>query len=411
MKRVVRTTFLACGLASGVAHAEGLKLSDAIARARAVAPQASSAGHLAEAARARESEAEAGYLPVLNASAVTFTGLSGSSASNLGVRGMMASPFVDHYAAGVEGSWSLLEFLRVEPRVAAARAEERAAVADKSAIERDVAMAAIEGFERVLSLEARLASIDQDLASRKAQLAVIEAQVAGGVVADVELLQSRAGLARAAAERTGVAAEREAVRAALVVLTGDGRYGEGSLEIDSLAAAGERLETRIATARRDQAERHRLVGARELTPRVVVSASAGYANPAAGKDTGYYAVGAAVVLPLTSFVGDRARAEALAQAAQAQADAADARQQQIDLKVASLRATLSGAAAALSAADASEGAARAARDALDARVKAGAARAVEIEAARSQFVDTQTTAAVLRIRVRSLKARLALLGP
>jgi outer membrane protein TolC len=152
------------------------------------------------------------------------------------------------------------------------------------------------------------------------------------------------------------------------------------------------------------------VGARELTPRLVVSGSAGYANPALGKDTGFYAAGAAVIFPLTSFVGERARQEAQAQGAEAQADAADARRQQIDLQVASLRATLSGIIASLPATDASEKAAGAALDALDTRVKVGTVRAVEIEAARSLVVETQSAAAVLRVRARALQAKLALLG-
>jgi outer membrane protein TolC len=365
---------------------------------------------MVEAARAKQSEAKAAYIPTVNADAVTFTGFSGSSGSNLGVRGMVASPFVDHYAAAVEGSWSALEFLRIGPRVSAARAEEAAVEAEKAGVERDTGLAVVDAYERVLSLEATIASVDEDLSSRRAALAVLETQAASGIVAGVEVLQNRAGLARAVADRTRLVAEAQAARAGLIVLTADPRFSSASLELDALTPRGGMPETRMAVARRDQADRLRDVAGRELTPRLVVSGSAGYANPSLGKDTGYYAIGAAVIVPLTSFISEEARQEVQARNAEAQADAAEARRQQVELEIASLRATVAGVTAGIPAADASERAARAALDALDARVKAGAARAVETEAARALVVEAQSTAAVLRIRARTLQARLALLG-
>jgi outer membrane protein TolC len=393
-----------------LARAEGLRVSEAIQRAQAIAPQSRGAAHLVEAARARQREASAGYIPTLNADAVAFTGFSGSSGSNLGVRGMVASPFIDHYAAALEGSWSVLEFLRIGPRVAAAQEEESAALADRTSAERDVAIAVIDTYERVLSLGAVLAAMDQDLSSRQAEIAVLEAQLQGGTVPEAEVLQSRAGMARIAADRAKIDAEHQAARAALVVLTGDARFASASLEFDPLAAAPTLAEVRTAVARRNEAERLRELGARELTPRLVISGSGGFANPAPGKDTGYYAVGAAVIVPLTAFVGEKARQEAQAQTAEARADAADARRQQVALQIASLRATLTGVRASTAAVDASEHAARAALEALQARIQAGAVRAAEIESARTLVVDTSSTAAVLRIRILALQAKLALLG-
>ena len=121
MKRSILALAVVSFLIPCTARAEGLRLSDAIREAWANAPRVRASADAVDAARARQREANAGYIPTVNAAAVAFTGFSGSSGSNLGVRGMMASPFVDHSAAGVEGSWSALDFLRIEPRAAKSR--------------------------------------------------------------------------------------------------------------------------------------------------------------------------------------------------------------------------------------------------------------------------------------------------
>lgn len=384
---------------------------EAIRYAWSNAPRVRAAAAVAAVSEAKRTELRAGYVPQVNAAADYTAGFSGSG-SNLGLRGMMISPFVRHWAAGLEASWSVLEFVRVEPRVDVTYAEEAAAKADQARIERDVALMIVDVYERALVAEEALRTGDAEIAWRKAHVAALEALVgAGGAAPPTDLLQARASLAHAEADRAVAAADRDGLRAVLATLVGDERMATVTLVLDAPTMDGNPdPEGRAARAYREAATRLRDLSWREVLPRVIVGGSIGYANPPIGQDPGIWAVGVSLVVPLTAPIGADAREEGAARAYEAKAYDEEARKQELDTRRATLRATVKALDAALPAAEASTKAAREALAAIDVRAKGGLAREVEVETSRALVTKAEVDESTLRLRLAGTKARLAWMG-
>ncbi len=384
---------------------------EAIRYAWSNAPTVRAAAALTAVSEARRAELRAGYLPVATAGGLYTKGFPGSG-GNLGMRGMMNSPFVRTWAVGLEASWSALEFLRIGPRIDVTYAEEAAARAEQARIERDVALMMVDLYERTLAAEAALQIADADIAARRAHVAGLAALAsAGGAVPESDVLQARATLARTEADRTLAAADREGLRGVLAVLVGDLRMTSVKLVLDAPAVdVSSDPDAAAARAHREAARRLRDVAWRDVLPRVVVSGSVGYANTPMGQDPGLWAAGVGVIIPLTSFFAEEARAEAAARAADARAFEADARAQELAIQRATLRAMRKALDAAIAATDATVAAAKAALAAVEARVKGGLARALELESARVVLVRAEVDAATLRIRSDAIKARLSWMG-
>jgi outer membrane protein TolC len=398
-----------CALAAP-GRAQTLSLTEAVQRARGHAPQRRAAAALRVAAQARQREVLAGLLPSVNAAAVYTAGFPGSG-GNLPVRGMINAPFISQWAAGIEGSWSVLEVLRAAPRLGALRQEELAARGEEQRADRDVALQIVDGFERALAAEAGLRILLADEAARQAHLSALSALAGRGVIPEVDVLQARAGLARIAAERARIAAERDVARAALVALTGEPRLAAAALVLDVPPAGPPGPEAAIARARREQARRLRLLPRLELVPRLVLGGSAGYANPPAGQAPGLWAAGAAVHLPLLGILAERPRHEAAAALAEAQVHDAERLALEVEVEIRRLRARLAGLFAEADAAAITSQAARAALAAVEARARAGLAREVEVEASRAVAAQAAASEAVLQVRIQAAQARLALIGP
>ncbi len=399
----------AATLVSSYAAAQDFTLTDAVAFARANAPQGRSVALLLAANRAQRDELRAGYLPSLNVAGLLTAGFSGSG-SNLGVRGMIGSPFVNQWAVGLEGSWSVLDFTRIEPRVAAVEADASALRAERARTERDVALAVLDTFERALAVEANISALDEDLRARRVHLEAMRSLAAAGTIALADLLQIEAGIARGETGRVMLSAESEAARAALRVLTGQSRSASARLLIDAPPRGDVAPEAAMLAARREQARRVRDIAWREVLPRVIVGGSVGYASAAPPREPGAWAVGVAVVVPLTTFFAERARQETVALTAEARGEEAIARAQQMAVQISELAAMLRGLEASRAPADASVRAARLALDAMEARARGGLVREVEIEAARVALAQATAQRAVLAIRAQAMRARLAILG-
>ncbi len=392
-------------------HSDSVACTQAIRFAWANAPRVRAALALVAVSAAKRDELRAGYFPQVNGAVLGTAGFSGSG-SNLGVRGMMGSPFVNRWAAGLEGSWSALEFLRIEPRVDVTYAEEAAANADRERIERDVALMIVDVYEKTLEAETMLSVAHADIASRRMHVGALDALLnAGGVIPATDLLQGRAALARSEAARAGVVADLDGLRAVLSTLVGDPRMVAARLVLDAPKSDAKGDEDVVAArAQREAARRLRDLAWRDLLPRVVVGGSAGYAHTPTPQDPGLWAAGVAVMVPLTGTFSERARQQVAAFAADSRAHEADARAQEVEVRRATLRATLRALELALPSAEASTKAAHEAMSAVEARANAGLVREVEVGTALVAVAHATSTEGQIRIRVQATRARLAWLG-
>lgn len=382
-------------IASAAADAQGrpaepLELQEAVALASRRDPRVAVAGARRRAAEARRDEALIGYAPDVMLGAAYTEGFPGS-ASNLQLRGMLSSPFFRNYVAGVDASWNLVELLRTPYSVRAAKA------------------GVVELFERVLTAGETLAVLRAEAEARREQISALRTRAEAGTVAGEQLLHAEAGLSDVEAELATAAAEERSARTALQALIADDRALTASLRIESPKGGRELPEIRIARAWRRQADDLSTLRDLEWIPRLMVGASAGYANPPQGSAPGYYALGAALALPLTGTFRERARRETEVASAQARALEADATLEQLSIRTAEIDGSITGLEAALPAAERSRGAAEQALAAVTARAQAGVVPQVDVEAARAVLRRTGMRERLLRLRLDGLRARRAFL--
>lgn len=360
------------------------------------------------AAEARRDEALVGYAPDVLLGAAYTDGFPGSG-SNLQLRGMLGSPFFRHYVAGVDASWNLVELLRTPYAVRAAEAGVDAADASRATAEREVALAVVDVFERILTSGDTREVLEAEAQSRREQMGALRTRVEAGMVAREQLLQGEAGLSDVEAELTTAAAEERSARIALRALIADDRALTATLRIEAPTGGRELPEIGIARAWRRQAEELSMLRGMEWMPKVMVGGSAGYANPPPGSDPGYYAVGVGLALPLTGTFRERAQREAEAASAEARALEADATLEQLAVRTAEIDGSIAGLEAALPAAARSREAAEQALAAVRARAQAGAVPQVDVEAARAVPRRTEMRERMLRLRLDGLRARRAFL--
>lgn len=388
------TTMGTLGLREGIALATRRDPRVAVAQARR------------RVAEARREEALVGYAPDVLIGAAYTDGFAGSG-SNLGLRGMLGSPFFRHYVAGVDASWNLVDLLRTPFAVRATEAGIDATSAEAATAHREVALAVIDLFERVLTAAEMRAVLDAELGARRQQVGALRARVEAGMVAGEQLLQAEAGLADVEAELATARADEHSARTALRALLGDDRALTAELRVEVPAAPTELPEVRMARAWRRQAEGLGTLRHMDWIPRLTVGGSLGYANPLPGTDPGYYAVGAAVVFPLTGAFRDRSRRSAEIASAEVRASEADAVVEQLSVRVAEMDGAIAGLEAALPSAERSESVARAALDAVAVRADAGAVPFVDVETARAAVRRAEMRVRGLRLRIDGLRARRA----
>jgi len=374
-------------------------------------PRVRAAAAVTAVSEARRAELKAGYLPVATAGGLYTKGFPGSC-GNLGPPRDDELAVRSHVGGGPRGEL-------VRARVPAHRSARRGDVrrggrrAGGTGTHR-ARRGADDGrsVERTLAAEAALRIADADIVARCAHVDALAALAkAGGSIPESDVLQARASLARAEADRMLAAADRDGLRGVLAILVGDQRMVSVTLLLDAPTIdGGSDPDAAAARAHREAARRLRDVAWRDVLPRVVVSGSVGYANTPPGQDPGYWAAGIGLVIPLTSYFVEEARAEAAARAADARAHEADARAQELALQRVTLRAMRKALDAAIAASDATVIAARDALAAIEARVKGGLAREVEVETVRLAVIRAEVDAATLRVRADAIRARLAWMG-
>lgn len=388
--------------------AQALGLREAIALASRHDPRVAVTAARRRAAEARRDEAVIGYAPDVLVGAAYTDGFPGSG-SNLGLRGMLGSPFFRHYVAGVDASWNLVDLLRTPYAVRAAEAGVEATDATRATAEREVALAVIDLYERILSAAETREVLDAEAHARRDQISAVRTRVEAGTIAREQLLQAEAGLADLEAELATATTEERSARTALRALLGDDRALSASLRLEIPSGRRERPEIQIARAWRDQASELSTLRGMEWIPRAVVGGSTGYANPRPGEDPGYWAAGVAVALPLTGTFRERARRDGDAAAAEARALEAEAMLEQLAVRTAEIDGSVAGLEAALPAAERSREAADQALAAVTVRAEAGAVPQVDVETARAVLRRTEMRARMLRLRLDGLRARRAFL--
>jgi len=362
----------------------------------------------ARAEEARRAEASLTAMPEVLLGAGLTAGFPGSG-SNLQLRGMLGSPFFRTWVAGVDASWNVIDLLRAPRAAGAAEAAAEAVAAAGGVARREVALTLVDLFERALVARERSALLEVEVAARRALLAALRARIDAGALAADQALLAAAGLGDAEAERLAAIADERGARAALYALVGDTRARTAPLAFDLGTSDGPSPEERTARALRRQAVEVRALRALDLAPRVTVAGSVGYANAAPGSDPGYYALGAAVALPLTGAIRDRARRDGEAAALEAQASQADATAQQLATRVAEIDASIEALEAALPAVEAGTRLADQAAEGLAARAAAGVVAPIDVEPARSVQRRARARERTLRVQLEGLRARRSLL--
>src|SRR5262249_35470955 len=298
------------------------------------------------AAAARREEALIAYAPEVLLGAAYTSGFPGSG-SDLQLRGMLGSPFFHNYVAGVDASWDLVDLLRTPHSVHAAEAGVDAADESRPIARREVALAVIDLFERILTYQETRGVLSAELQARRQEIGAVRTRVEAGMVAREQLLQAQAGLSDVEAELAAVVAEERSARAALRELLGDDRALTSSLRIEVPTGANELPEIRLARWWRKQAAELLTLRGMDWIPRLMLGGSAGYANPPPGSEPGYYAVGVALAFPLTGTFRQRARKDADVANAEARALEADSTVEQLAVRTAEIDGSIAGLEAAL----------------------------------------------------------------
>ena len=395
---------------AGVARSpEGtLGLAEAVDLAARTDPRGAATTARRRVAELSRTDARLSAVPDVQGGLAYTTGFPGSG-SDLQLRGMLGSPFFHHYVAGIDASWNVAELLREPHAARAADAEIDVADDDAGGVRREAALVVIDLFERTLVALETQAVLVAEHSARSRELDALRARVAAKSLAEAELLQVEAAVADLDAELATARADERSTRAALRAVIADDRALTAQPQFDQVASAGIPEVQGAAALRREAAEQRSLARLAWL-PRLMLGASAGYANPDAGSEAGLYAVGVAVAVPFTWALRERVQREANAAAADARALESDAVVQQLAVRSAELDGAVVGLESALPAAEVSRHAAEQARDALVVRAGAGVVAQVEIEAAEIGVRRTQMRERMIRVHLDALRARRTALG-
>ncbi len=317
--RPLAALWLVGALATGAARAETLTIEDATRLAQERSPRRQEAQALVEGARAAVSVARSGYLPDANLAAVATAGFGGST-QQLGVRGIINSPYTQHFGAGIEAGWTVYDFGRTSSRVDAALARVDSATAWKGLTGRAAALDAARAFGAALMAEedARATAAAVGFRSRGADASRTLART--GLRPEMDALLAGARAAEAKAALAIAEAEVGVARATLGAMLGRPLSAATTLsapeprksDVDhatvSAGAAPRDPLHDVAAAEEARAAALDRAATAEHLPRLVVAGSAGYARRVAPDEPGYVAAGAGVVVPLFAFVGEAARA-------------------------------------------------------------------------------------------------------
>lgn len=391
------------------AQAETLTLEDALRQASSASPRVREARANVDGSRATVSLARSVYLPDVNFAAAATAGFGGSTHA-LGVRGLMNSPYTQHFGAGVEAGWTVYDFGRTAAHVDAALAGVDAAKARGALSARVTALEVLQAFEAAVTAEEDVRATAAVIELRARGAAAAQSLAAAGVRPALEVLVAIARAEEARAALEVARAELEAARFRLGALLGrplaastalvaaEPSKGDVERAVSSPLAASRDPSHDAADAELARARALDRAASAEHRPRLVVAGSAGYARRVSPDEPGYWAAGVGIVVPLLGFV----REEARARAATADAQAASARAHQADLE---LRAQLGREAALLrtfaasvAAADASVAAAGTVLSAAEARYAAGQLSFVEVDAARDAVIRAESTRRRLTLR-------------
>lgn len=365
-----------------------LSLSDAQTDALAVSPDVAIArGRVAEAQALRD-QARATYGPALSANYAQAP-QAGPSNNNV----------VTQRLTTVGATWTLGDLFEHAPAVAQADAALRSAQLTLDDAERTERIAVIAAYYGALGAEASLAARDQELASANSELRAANLRFSSGDAPRLDVVRASVALAIAEADRARAQADADNSLAALARetgLTADVLAATVSAAAETAPQVALNVDaaTRVALARRpDVASARKNVDAEERAVAVaerggwpLMTLSGGYTQ---GVDTGIPVSGASatvdVVLPVTGAAHDRVVAER-ARLAQAQAQLTKV-ERGVALEVGSAIRSYQAQTVALAAAQRALHAAQDEFSATQVGYRSGAVSSVDVEAARTTYVQ------------------------
>ena len=380
-----------------------LSLHDAQADALVASPDVAAARARVAEAQARYDEARATLGPALTAN---YNQVPQAGATNNVVTQRLTT---------VGAQWTLGDLFAYAPAVAQANASLRAAQQDLEDAQRSERIAVIGAYYAALGARAALRARDDELAAAQAQLSAAKIRFDAGDAPRLDVVRASVAVATAQSDVARAEADVEDTAAALALETG---VAPGSLQttaqievaapplpIDVSGAIARALSSRpdIAAARANVAAEEHAVSVAGRSGWPLVTLAGGYTR---GVDTGIPVSGPSatvdVSLPLTGAAHDRVREEE-ARLAQARAQLARV-ERSVELEVGTAMREYRAQTITLSASQSALQSARAEFDASRIGYRSGALPSLDVEAARSAYVQalvTQISALYAQARARA----------
>jgi outer membrane protein len=387
-----------------------LSLQDAQADALAISPDVALARGRFQEAQALYDQARATYGPAL---AANYAQVPQAGATNNVVTQRLTT---------VGLRWTLGDLFTYAPAVAQADATLRAALMSLHDAERTEEIAVIAAYYGALAAQAALNARDDELAAANAELRAANLRFEAGDAPRLDVVRASVAVAAAQADRVRAQADAENAAAALVMETG---VAAGVLE-STTAASGEvaplRIDVQSATAqalahRPDVASARESVHAEEQAAAVarragwpLITLAGGYTT---GVDTGIPVSGPSasvdVELPMTGAAHDRVLAEE-ARLAQSRAQL-EKIERSIQLEVGAAVRDYYAQSAAVAASQRALHDAKSEFTATQIGYRSGALSSLDVEAARSTYVQALVNEiSALYAQARARAALTLLLG-
>jgi outer membrane protein len=337
----------------------------------------------------------------------------------------------DNVRARLESSWAVWTGGRVAAAASAATAERDAVIAERSALEADLALEVSLAYWHVVTTRASVSVLDAAVARADAWLTDVRARVDAGVSAPHEIAQAQAVRARQHVQRLQARQAVDLAERELARLIGDTTLAARVLTTpvtipatDVAAMTEDRADALVAAAATARAER-RAFGARAAAFRSAADAAMAAVRPQVGllaaiepsrpnarfvprSATWHTSWDLGVSVTWMVFDGGRARSERAV--ALAQAEAAEARQAEFDSRLAvEVHHRVRDVATSREAASAAADAVRAAEEVvrvMHARAEAGVATSTDVLDAQVALLEASLEQTRLQAGARQAEARL-----
>ncbi|MBV8344559.1 MAG: TolC family protein [Candidatus Eremiobacteraeota bacterium] len=381
-----------------------LSLHDAQSDALVASPDVASARAKVAEAQARFDEARATLGPALTAN---YNQVPQAGPTNTSV--------VTQRLTTVGAQWSLGDLFAYSPAVAQATAALRAAQRDLDDAERGERVAVVGAYYAALGARATLRARDDELSAAQAQLRAARLRFGAGDAPRLDVVRATVAVATAQSDEARAQADVENTDAALALETG---VDSGALQtmtpvnleapplnlaVQDAAARALASRPDVAAARENVVAEQHAVGVARRSGWPLVTLAGGYTT---GVDTGIPVSGPSgtvdVSLPLSGAAHDRVREEE-ARLAQARAQLQKV-ERSVQLEVGAAVRDYRAQTIALAASEDALQSAQAAFRAAQIGYRSGALASLELESARSAYVQalvTQISALYAQARARA----------